>query len=175
MSSSLITKKTIAKSFVNLMDTVPFQQISVRMIMDDSDIRRQTFYDHFYDKFDLTTWIFKQDFKEHIQDYIGYDPIIKILERFLQYLKSNRVFYQNALSYHDQNAFEETLKEQLTFLIEQLIESRAEKNTRDIQVLSNFIALALVGIITEWLNHDCKTPIEDLLRDIETVLDHLQL
>ena len=72
MSSSLITKKTIAKSFVNLMDTVPFQQISVRMIMDDSDIRRQTFYDHFYDKFDLTSWIFQQDFKEHIQDYIGY-------------------------------------------------------------------------------------------------------
>lgn len=180
MSGTIITKKTIAKSFKDLMATTPIQQITVRQIMDHAHIRRQTFYDHFQDKYELTTWIYQQDFKEYIQDYIGYDPLNKVLERFLHYLKENKVFYSNALSYHDQNAFEEVLLDQLFIFSQQIIEiqlaeTNRKKSVQEYQTLSKFIAYALTGVIRDWINSDCKQEINELLNEINYVLDHMIL
>ena len=44
MATSLITKKRIAKSFKKLLTEQAFEKISVRQIMEDAGIRRQTFY-----------------------------------------------------------------------------------------------------------------------------------
>ena len=43
MATSLITKKRIAKSFKKLMTEQAFEKISVRQIMEDAGIRRQTY------------------------------------------------------------------------------------------------------------------------------------
>ncbi len=179
MSGSIITQKRIAKSFKDLMEQYPLQQISVRQIMDHASIRRQTFYDYFQDKYALMTWIYKQDFKEYIQDYIGYDPIDKVLERFLYYLKDNKAFYRNALSYHDQNAFEEVLLEQLDLFIQQIIEIRLasenKKSVDEYQTLSKYIAYALVGIIRNWIAHNCEQDVLELVSEINLVMTHLNL
>ncbi|HEO6844177.1 TPA: TetR family transcriptional regulator, partial [Streptococcus agalactiae] len=53
MTSSLITKKKIAKSFKRLFISQAFDKISVSDIMEDAGIRRQTFYNHFVDKYAL--------------------------------------------------------------------------------------------------------------------------
>ena len=68
MSSSIITKKKIAKAFKQLLKTEQFDKISVRKIMEVADIRRQTFYDHFLDKYDLLSWIFVTELQEQIID-----------------------------------------------------------------------------------------------------------
>ena len=52
MATSLITKKRIAKSFKKLLTEQAFEKISVRQIMEDAGIRRQTFYNHFLDKYE---------------------------------------------------------------------------------------------------------------------------
>ena len=59
MATSLITKKRIAKSFKKLLTEQAFEKISVRQIMEDAGIRRQTFYNHFLDKYELLEWIFQ--------------------------------------------------------------------------------------------------------------------
>ncbi len=177
MSGSIITQKKIAKSFKDLMETQSLQQISVRQIMDHASIRRQTFYDYFLDKYELTTWIYKQEFKEYIQDYIGYDPIDKVLERFLYYLKDNKAFYRGALAYHDQNAFEEVLLEQLEVFINEIISLQLDdkKSVDDYQTLSKYIAHALVGVIREWIDDNCEQEVNELLDEINTVISFLNL
>lgn len=63
MASSLITKKKIAKSFKRLFISQAFDKISVSDIMEDAGIRRQTFYNHFVDKYAL----FRMDFPNRIK------------------------------------------------------------------------------------------------------------
>lgn len=54
MTSSIISKKIIANSLKQLMEAEPFHKISVSDIMVNCQMRRQTFYYHFKDKFDLS-------------------------------------------------------------------------------------------------------------------------
>lgn len=175
--SGIITQKRIAKAFKDLMETQAIQQISVRQIMDEADIRRQTFYDYFLDKYELTKWIYKQEFKEHIQDYIGYDPIEKVLTRFILYLKDNKNFYRNALTYHDQNAFEEVLLEQLNIFVYEVITLNTEhkKSAEEYQTLSKYIAYSLTGIIRDWINSDCKQDVNELVDEINFVISHFNI
>ncbi|HDR8383991.1 TPA: TetR family transcriptional regulator, partial [Bacillus cereus] len=53
MTSSIISKKIIANSLKYLMETESFHKISVSDIMLHCQMRRQTFYYHFKDKFEL--------------------------------------------------------------------------------------------------------------------------
>lgn len=67
MASSLITKKRIAKAFRDLLATREFDKISIVEIMELAGIRRQTFYNHFLDKYELLDWIFENDLREYGQ------------------------------------------------------------------------------------------------------------
>ncbi|MGE5632222.1 MAG: hypothetical protein ACM3TR_14160 [Caulobacteraceae bacterium] len=53
MANSMITKKALANSLKKLMKSLPLNKISVKNIVDDSGLNRQTFYYHFQDIYDL--------------------------------------------------------------------------------------------------------------------------
>ena len=164
--SSIITKKKIANSFKKTMMKKPLQQISIREIMEGAHIRRQTFYDHFQDKYELTNWIYTQDFKEYIYDYINYDPFDKILIRFLNYLADNKSFYKNALSYHDQNAFEITLHTHLENLISDLMVKHSSLTSEELGACIHFMTYAIVGTITDWIQKDCQKDSLELVNEL---------
>ena len=89
MTLSLITKKRIAKSFKKLLSKQSFEKISVRQIMEDTGIRRQTFYNHFLDKYELLEWIFQTELREQVTDN----------------LSVNKSFYAQLFDIVDQNDF----------------------------------------------------------------------
>jgi len=72
MASSLITKKRIAKAFRDLLATREFDKISIVDIMESAGIRRQTFYNHFLDKYELLDWIFETDLTEYITNNLDF-------------------------------------------------------------------------------------------------------
>ena len=51
------------------METESFHKISVSDIMLHCQMRRQTFYYHFKDKFELLSWIYREETKENIIDF----------------------------------------------------------------------------------------------------------
>jgi probable dihydroxyacetone kinase regulator len=60
MGASDKTKHKIAASFEKILASKPFEEITVTDITQDCEMSRQTFYNHFLDKYDLTSWIYKQ-------------------------------------------------------------------------------------------------------------------
>lgn len=72
MSSSLITKKALANSLKELMKDISLNKISVKNIVDNCGLNRQTFYYHFQDIFDLVEWIYKTEAVESIAQYRSY-------------------------------------------------------------------------------------------------------
>lgn len=109
MSSSIITKKKIAKAFKQLLKTEQFDKISVRKIMEVADIRRQTFYDHFLDKYDLLSWIFVTELQEQIIDNFTYSSGKNILKELCIFFDDNKDFYRQLFLIVGQNNFSSSL------------------------------------------------------------------
>ena len=61
MSDAAVTKKIIAASFKELCRRRFFDKISITDITDACGLKRQTFYYHFRDKFELLDWIYFTD------------------------------------------------------------------------------------------------------------------
>lgn len=105
MASSLITKKRIAKAFKNLLAENDFEKISIVIIMDQAGIRRQTFYNHFLDKYQLLDWIFQNDLKEQITDNLDFISGKRLVQELFRYLEEEETFYQKAFEIQGQNNF----------------------------------------------------------------------
>lgn len=60
VTASERTKRKIALSFERVLSFRPFETLTVADITQDCGISRQTFYNHFLDKYDLVNWIYQQ-------------------------------------------------------------------------------------------------------------------
>lgn len=105
MPNSIITKKKIAKAFKEVLAEKDFEKISVTNIMEVASIRRQTFYSHFLDKYELLEWIFKTDLQEQIIDNLHYISGIGLLHEVFYFFEQNRKFYAQLFSVNTQNDF----------------------------------------------------------------------
>lgn len=97
MPTSLTTKKRIAKAFKKQLSQKSFDKISVVDIMQEAWIRRQTFYNHFLDKYELLDWIFETELQEQVTDNLTYISGIKLLDELLYYIESNQLSIGNSL------------------------------------------------------------------------------
>jgi len=174
MDQSLITKKIIAKAFKVLMQEEPFVKITVSKIMKMSDMRRQTFYYHFQDKYELLEWIYKTESKENISDLIGYESWDRILRQIFVYFYREQNFYKNALAVSEQNGFIEYLYSNLKSLFSRALDdinnSTEQKNLKNRDLISSFLSHGLVGVIKDWIQSGCLTPPEEMAEYMYTDL-----
>ncbi len=101
-----ITKKAIMDSFVKLCASNRIHQITVESIVHDCGISKQTFYNHFKDKFDLMNYVYKVEMDYANSHFIKKDGDIEkaieyMLERCLEYEK----YYATIAKYEKQNSF----------------------------------------------------------------------
>lgn len=162
MTSSIITKKIIAKSLKDLMEAESFHKISVSDIMGNCDMRRQTFYYHFQDKYELLGWIYREETRENITDFIGYERWENILEQLLSYFSRNRRFYRNAFTVTEQNSFNGYLFEHTKNLSLEIIDKEIAKEKRSIadvekELMASFFSHGFVGMTKDWIQQDCQT------------------
>ncbi|MDF0480120.1 dihydroxyacetone kinase transcriptional activator DhaS [Vagococcus sp. PNs007] len=176
MQESLITKKVIAYSLKKVMQTTPFQKVSISQIMEEAEIRRQTFYNHFQDKYELLGWTYQQDITENISDFLDYEEWDKVILRILDYFYNNQIFYRNALAVSEQNSFDhyffQHTQELLKTIITDIATQQGIVKTEDSLVFSSeFFSHAFVGITKEWILTGCKTPPEELAGQTALLLE----
>lgn len=176
MEGSLITKKVIAYSLKKLMQETPFQKITIRQIMSEAEIRRQTFYDHFQDKYELLAWIYSQEISENIQDFLDYEHWTKVVRRILEYFQANQTFYVNALSVSEQNSFDKYFfkhtKELLRTIVGDILAEHQFFITEEkIDFVCMFYSHAFVGLTKDWLLSGCEGSVKTLSHDIGLMLE----
>ncbi len=98
MSDARSTEKALAASLKRLMNDAPLARISVRDIVEDCGVNRQTFYYHFKDKYELVNWSYRTEAVESIADARDYAHWTEGIARVFAYLIENRSFYVNALN-----------------------------------------------------------------------------
>ena len=117
MSDSNITKKALATALKDLMQTQPFEMVSVGEICEACELNRKSFYYHFKDKYDLVEWIFHSEF-------IATVSAGKVTDRWsfvrtlCDYFYRERAFYSKLLRLTGQNSFRQYFSEYLFQIVE---------------------------------------------------------
>lgn len=106
MITPISTKEYLADSIVELMQNKSLKNITIKEIAANCHLTSTTFYNHFKDKYDLLSWIYHSRIGYYMdrinESYDWYHAAIDSLE----YMKENRVFFQNALeNAKGQNSF----------------------------------------------------------------------
>ncbi len=102
MSLGLATKKMFAEELTAMIREMPFEKVRVNTLCERCGADRRTFYYHFFDKYDLVSWIFLQDYHASAKDQKTYS-----LEQSIQMMRKmdqKKDFYRSVYSDQSQNA-----------------------------------------------------------------------
>ena len=168
MAASIITKKRIAKAFKQLLEEMEFDKISIVDIMELAQIRRQTFYNHFLDKYQLLDWIFENDLKEQVADNLDFISGRQLLKELFFYFEEERDFYVKLFDIKGQNDFFSYFINYCRIVIEKImaeysLETPVPSPSTFIDFHIDYHAHALAEIVKAYVNHQTVMPNPDYL------------
>ncbi|HVI39594.1 MAG TPA: TetR/AcrR family transcriptional regulator C-terminal domain-containing protein [Anaerovoracaceae bacterium] len=147
------TKWRFANTLIDIMLHKSFKKITVKDICDHCNERRQTFYYHFRDKYDLVTWIYYQDASQIIDTYKDESWDV-VLEKIFENMLKRRNFYRNVFEENCQNALIDYLVEHDILIYEKKLKDKMQ--IKDLDASLNFAikyhAYACANITKNWLN-----------------------
>jgi len=174
------TKAALAASLKKKMAAKNVNKISIRELIEDCDINRQTFYYHFADIYELMKWMFEQDMVILLKDreniLLWQDGLLQLLN----YLEENRAVCLCALRSvgreHIQKLFYNDLYEMIRQTIEDCIKELnipTERNIDYINMLTQFCVVSLLGTMECWLNREINKTPEELVAFVDDMIQSL--
>ncbi len=170
---SLITKKAIANSLKKLMNTVPLDKITVKNIVLDCGVNRQTFYYHFQDIYDLLGWIYKTEVVGSISSYSTYDGWQKAFLDIFEYVRENKKFCMNTLNSMGRDHLEDFLYAQSFSLLMNVINeisANIDVPKKSKEFIANFYSFAFIGVLISWMKNNMKEDPELIISNIDKLI-----
>jgi len=103
------TEELLINSFKELLLAHPFGKITIKMITEEAEVIRPTFYNYFQDKSAIFNVILEKELFSSIYDLVEIGMTEEALKMVFTYFDRHRDFYQKAFEITGQNSFEETL------------------------------------------------------------------
>lgn len=172
-ANSNLTKRMLADSLKKLMETKPLNKISIREIVKDCGVNRQTFYYHFHDIFDLLEWLFQE---EALVLFEGRTDPISLGDgvfHLLQYIRKNEALCQCTL----QSLGHRHLRNFFYDGINNVIRSVVNEYSWDLKVseehkifIAHFYTVSFAGFIENWLQEGLKDDPDEIIRLCEIMM-----
>lgn len=172
MADSNITKRALASSLKELMETMPFEKINVGDICEKCDMNRKSFYYHFKDKYDLVNWIFDTECVPLMLEAEAVDSPAdryRLLAPCAEYLYNNRDFYRKALKIQGQNAFSDHMREFMLPTLKARLSTMFEEDAIDDFTL-NFFSDAVLSSMQRWLGEKDCMRWDEFLKKMYTII-----
>lgn len=168
------TKKELGITLKKLMQTKPFDKISVIDIVNECNYNRQTFYYHFQDKYELLGWIYKNEALTQLNEYKKFDNWQEDFLKIFSYVKYNRKFCMNTLKSLGRDHFDDFLFH-ITYdiLMEVVNEVAKDYNIaeKDCQFIAEFYSFAFAGILTHWMQQGMKENAKDIIDNLNKLVE----
>lgn len=155
---SLTTKRALANSFKKLLRKRSFDKITVKDIVEDCGVNRQTFYYHFHDIYDLIEWVFQDAAEDLARNGLDYEDWSAGLEILLQYLQENRILILNAYNSISHEVVANYIRKVLRPYAESIVHKQAAQMKdpvadEDVEVVTDIFTLAASGLVMEWIGN----------------------
>lgn len=161
--ASNLTKQAITASFMKLLNRKPLDKITVRDIVEDCGLNRNTFYYHYRDIYALLQEIFETETKECISRHrpdsswqAGFTEVVGFA------LKNKRAVF-HVFNSAKRELFEKYLFDVSESFMADIVHKEAEGlevNAEDLKYITVFYKHAVGGILIEWLLLGMQEPPE---------------
>lgn len=165
------TKKAIKASFLKLLNQQPLHKISVRDIVEDCGINRNSFYYHFHDIPSLLEEIVTEQVDRLIQQYPSIVSLDECLEAAFQFTLENKRAVMHIYNSVNHDMFERGMMKICEHVVTAYFNTAFTENLiqeSDRNILIRFVKCELFGMWIEWiLNGMGADAITDLHRLME--------
>ncbi len=160
------TRKAIMDACIKLLERKPLNRITVRDIVEECGISRNSFYYHFEDVPALLKAIIVEKTDKIIEENaetaslldcirIASEFVIRDKKAMLNvYKHSDRELFEQYLTEvcsHTIRSYSDTIKESMPHELEEMVLTREDE-----EIMERFMTSILFGQIIDWLNHDME-------------------
>ena len=149
------TRIAIKNAFVAILKRKPVNQITVKDIVEECGINRNSFYYHFQDIPTLIDELITEQADNVISAYSPMDPIETCLTAAVDFAENNRDAILHVYNYMDRHVFEQYLWNVLEHIVASYVNSELSEspiNEGDKEMIIRFYKCECFGLIIEWLN-----------------------
>lgn len=171
---SQFTKKAIKDSFVKLLNNRPLDKITVKDIVEDCGINRNTFYYYYQDIYALLEDIFETEAKTTMDAHKEYDSWQEgIIQSTAFALQNKKAIYHiyNSINRDKLERYLYSISKDLMIRFVQQQAQGLSVSEEDIRLVAVFYKHAVVGIIMEWLQRGMKDEPETVIRRLGQLFD----
>ncbi len=171
---SRLTKQALADSLKKLMETHTLKSITVKDLVEECGVNRQTFYYHFQDIYDLLRWIFETEAEKVLGQNKNSDNWSQGFLNAFHYVLDNRKFVEHAYASLGKEHLERYLHKVVYTLLLQVIEEQSQGldvSEDSKSYIAHFYKYAFVGIALDWIGNGMKTEPEVIIHKLTTLLE----
>lgn len=161
MASS--TKEALGNALKKMLSVKPIDKITVKDLVEECGVNRQTFYYHFDDVYDLLEWVFEEDANRVLPQEIFYDEWRENVIMFFHYLYDNKSFVLNIFNSQNRSYLLRYFKRRLHYCIHGfavIVADGMNIEWSDLEFVCEFYANGVVGLISQWLDMNMELPPE---------------
>ena len=166
---SHLTDKAIKAAFMKLLEEQPFEKITVKDIVEDCGINRNSFYYHYRDIPDLLEKIVAEITSAAIERYPSINSLGECLSASMSFVLENRRAVFHIYNSVSRDMFEKALMKLCGYVVGRYVDTAFEKKNvsdRDKALFVRCLKCELFGLIIDWLNEGMK---DDAIKDLERI------
>ncbi len=172
---SLATKKALAAALKRLMVNKPISKITVRELVAECGINRNSFYYHFEDIYALFKWMVESEAVEIVKQYDLMMDYHEVVSFVLDYVENNQYLLTNAYNAIGQAGLKRFLYLDFISCLGNLIDQGARMQGVELdadyrEFLCAFYAEAIAGTLLDYITHPQARSREKVIAYVERLL-----
>lgn len=166
------TRRAIKESFLKLLNQRPLNQITVKDIVEDCGINRNSFYYHFADLPALLEEIMAEQVSMLVESHPTIDSVQEGADAIVEFVMRNKRAVYHIYNSLSRDVFERHLMEVCRYIVSTYLNTMLEDTEEaDRAAILRFHKCVCFGSIIDWLNGGMKDDVSDYFRRIR----HLRL
>lgn len=168
------TKQAIKNAFLKQLNEKPLSKISVRTIVEECGINRNSFYYHFQDIPSLIEEIVTDAADTLIQKYPSINTLEEAADAAFHFTLKNKKAVLHICNSVNRNIYERYLMKICGYVVTTYVETafKTEKNNideNDKEIMIHFTKCTLFGLFIDWINSGMKDDAIDRLKRLITI------
>ena len=167
-------KAAICRSASELLTKKRTKKLTVKDIVEECGITRQTFYYHFQDIYDLLDWTLQEDIHRLIVNEIELDNWEESIAALVAYMQANRLLILNAFHSLERDTLEREVFKLLSPLLHRLFSAQSGFDRlceADQDFIVSVYGLGIAGLLLRWIGTNMLAPPEPLIRQLYRLAD----
>lgn len=153
------TQKAIKETFIAMLEERPLSEITVKEIVEECKINRNTFYYHYQDISALIEEIIKEEAEQILEKYPSVSSIVECFDAMIDFASCRKRAIMHIYRSVNREVFERHLMDVSEYFVKNYVNTvLAEEKLpeADVAVIVDYYKCVCFGLVLNWLNTGMK-------------------